>query len=65
MNHPNLIQFLQDELHVSAAAIDLAMKNTDENVPLPMMLWLYGFVTVEQVDEIYHWLHQQRLASHR
>ncbi len=51
-----LIQFLKDELLVSASSIDFALKQRGDFDPLPMGLWQYGLVTLEQLDRIYDWL---------
>jgi Protein of unknown function (DUF2949) len=54
-----LIQFLQDELEVAPAAIALALKQR-EPVPhlLPIILWQYGLVTLDQYDQILNWLYR-------
>jgi Protein of unknown function (DUF2949) len=54
--YPDLIRFLQDELMVSASAIDFAIKQRGDFEPLPMILWQYGLVSLEQLDRIYDWL---------
>jgi hypothetical protein len=52
-----LLSFLRDELALSTAAIDMAMRRREQDQgPLPMILWKYGFVTLEQLDQIYDWL---------
>jgi hypothetical protein len=54
-----LVRFLQDELSLSASAISLALKLQEKDPgPLPMILWQYGLITLEQVDQIYEWLEQ-------
>jgi hypothetical protein len=54
---PNLIQFLQDELSISAASIQVALKHSEQDPgPLPMILWQYGLVTLEQLEQIYDWM---------
>jgi hypothetical protein len=56
--HSNkLIRFLQDDLAISAAAVAMALKKIEQNPgPLPMILWQYGLVTIEQLDRIYDWM---------
>jgi hypothetical protein len=52
-----LLSFLRDELALSTAAIDMAMRQREQDPgPLPMILWKYGLVTLEQLDQIYDWL---------
>ncbi|WP_035991274.1 DUF2949 domain-containing protein [Leptolyngbya sp. KIOST-1] len=54
---PNLIQFLQDDLAISAASIQVALKHSEQDPgPLPMILWQYGLVTLEQLEQIYDWM---------
>ncbi|MBW4440072.1 MAG: DUF2949 domain-containing protein [Plectolyngbya sp. WJT66-NPBG17] len=52
-----LIQFLREELALPTSAIDLAIKHSQtELAPLPMVLWQYGLVTLNQLDQIFDWL---------
>jgi hypothetical protein len=54
---PNLIQFLQDELAISTDCIKVALKHSEQDPgPLPMILWQYGLVTLEQLEQIYDWM---------
>jgi Protein of unknown function (DUF2949) len=37
--------------------MDIALRQVEENPgPLPMILWQYGLVTIEQLNQIYDWL---------
>lgn len=55
--YTRLIRFLQEDLAVSTAAISIALRHTEQDPgPLPMILWQYGLVTLEQLDCIYDWL---------
>jgi hypothetical protein len=52
-----LIRFLQDELAIPAASIDLAVRHPEQTPNLlPMVLWQYGLITIEQLDQIFDWL---------
>ncbi len=52
-----LIRFLQEDLAISSSLVDMALKQVEHNPgPLPMILWQYGFVTIEQLDLIYDWM---------
>ncbi|NJL46124.1 MAG: DUF2949 domain-containing protein [Leptolyngbyaceae cyanobacterium SM2_3_12] len=54
---PKLIQFLQDELAISKASLQVALKHREQDPgPLPMILWQYGLVTLEQLEQIYDWM---------
>lgn len=54
---PRLINFLQEELLIPAESIRVAMRQ-EEPIPnlLPMVLWQYGLVSLEQLDKIFDWL---------
>jgi len=59
MNPPyeRLVQFLRDELRLSPSSIDLALRHSEQDLgPMPMVLWRYGLVTLEQLERIYDWL---------
>ena len=52
-----LVRFLQDDLAIPPASIDLAVRHHAEPANLlPMILWQYGLVTLEQLDLIFDWL---------
>lgn len=55
--YTRLIHFLQEELAVSTSSISIALRHVEQDPgPLPMILWQYGLVTLEQLDRIYDWL---------
>jgi hypothetical protein len=56
--HSNkLIRFLQEDLAISTSAVTMALKKIEQNPgPLPMILWQYGLVTIDQLDRIYDWM---------
>jgi hypothetical protein len=52
-----LIGFLQDELAIPSASIDLAVRHhPDTPNLLPMILWQYGLITLKQLERIFDWL---------
>lgn len=51
-----LIQFLQDELFIPKEAIAIALRQESFPSLLPMVLWQYGLITLEQLDRIFDWL---------
>jgi hypothetical protein len=52
-----LIRFLREDLAVPTAAIAVALRHHGESTdPLPMVLWQYGLITLEQLDQIFDWL---------
>ncbi|NJL87226.1 MAG: DUF2949 domain-containing protein [Leptolyngbyaceae cyanobacterium SM1_1_3] len=56
-SYSRLIRFLQEELAIAPSAIQVALRRVEQDPgPLPMILWQYGLVTLEQLDQIYDWL---------
>jgi hypothetical protein len=56
-NYSKLIRFLQEDLAVSSSSIAVALKHCEQDPgPLPMVLWQYGLITIEQLEQIYDWL---------
>ncbi len=52
-----LIHFLQGELNISEAAIAIALRHPEHSPNLlPMILWQYGLITREQLNQIFDWL---------
>ncbi len=52
-----LINFLQEELEISAAAIALALRQAEPDLSqLPMILWQYGLVTLSELERVFDWL---------
>jgi len=52
-----LIQFLRWELAIPASSIAMALRHPEQDSgQLPMILWQYGLVTLEQLDRIFDWL---------
>ena len=57
MLQSKLTKFLQEELAIPTAAIELAVRHQQQNPNLlPMILWQYGLVSLEQLDQIFNWL---------
>jgi hypothetical protein len=55
--YTKFIRFLQEDLSISAASIAMAIRQREQDPgPLPMILWQYGLITLEQLDQIYDWL---------
>jgi hypothetical protein len=55
--YSRLINFLQEDLAISTASISVALRHCEHDPgPLPMILWQYGLITLEQLDKIYDWL---------
>ena len=57
LTYHRFIQFLKEEINLSQDSIAFAQRSVDQNLGLiPMVLWQYGLVTLEQLDRIYDWL---------
>jgi hypothetical protein len=62
-NMQPLIQFLKQELALPMAQIQVALKQSHrEQGPLPIVLWRYGFITLDQLDRLQQWLVQRSAA---
>lgn len=56
-SYSRFIRFLQEDLAISSPSIAIALRHLEQDPgPLPMILWQYGLVTLEQLDRIYDWL---------
>jgi Protein of unknown function (DUF2949) len=56
------ITFLQSEIELSTADISVALRHPElENAPLPMLLWQYGLVDIEQLERIFDWFQNRAL----
>ena len=52
-----LVQFLKEELAMSAESLEIAKKASEQHFgPIPMILWQYGLISLEQLDRIFDWL---------
>ncbi len=52
-----LIRFLTNELKIPLSQVRLALRHIPETPhQLPMMLWHYGLINLEQLEEIFDWL---------
>ncbi len=57
ITYSRFINFLEEELDLSTDSIAVLERSVEKNPgPLPMILWQYGLVTLEQLDRIYDWL---------
>jgi hypothetical protein len=52
-----LIRFLQEDLEIPEDSVAIALRHHQE-LPslLPMVLWQYGLITLEQLDSIFDWM---------
>ena len=53
----NMITFLTDEIGLDVSSIELGLKlSIKNNTPLPILLWSYGMLTIEELDKLYSFL---------
>lgn len=52
-----LIQFLQSELAIPVDAIEIGLRYSEQTPSLlPMVLWQYGLITLEQLNKVFDWM---------
>ncbi len=55
--YARFLKFLQEDLAISSSSLAIALRHVEQDPgPLPMILWKYGLVTLEQLDRIFDWL---------
>ena len=55
-----MIFYLFDEVGLEEASIELGIKlSIKNNTPLPILLWSYGILTIEELDKLYSFLFQK------
>jgi Protein of unknown function (DUF2949) len=57
VNNPQLIQYLQQDLGLSEAALALVTRQRQPTVTeLPIVLWNHGLISLEQLSSIWDWM---------
>ena len=57
---PALLRYLRQQLGLSESALALGLKQAEqEQAPLPVVLWRFGLITLEQLDAVFGWQDQQ------
>ena len=52
-----IIIYLLSEVGLEESAIELGLKlSIKNNTPLPILLWSYGMLTIEELDKLYSFL---------
>ena len=55
-----MIIFLIDEVGLKKSSIELGLKlSIKNNTPLPISLWGYGMLTIDELDKLYTFLFQK------
>ena len=56
----NVVIYLIDEIGIDESSIELGLKlSIRNNTPLPILLWSYGMLTIEELDKLYSFLFQK------
>ena len=55
-----IIIYLFNEVGLDESSIELGIKlSIKNNTPLPILLWSYGMLTIEELDKLYSFLFQK------
>jgi hypothetical protein len=55
-----LVRHLRQELGLSENALALGIKQAQlEQAPLPVVLWRFGLISLEQLDQVLSWQDEQ------
>ena len=58
--HREMIIYLFNVLGLDEYTIELGIKlSIKNNTPLPILLWSYGMLTIEELDKLYSFLFQK------
>ena len=56
----NMIVFLANDIGLDQSSIELGIKlSIRYKTPLPILLWSYGMLTIEELDKLYSFLFQK------
>ena len=55
-----MVIYLFNEVGLKESSIELGIKlSIKNNTPLPILLWSYGMLTIEELDKLYSFLFQK------
>jgi len=58
--YKEMIIYLINVLDLEESSIELGLKlSINNNTPLPILLWSYGILTIEELDKLYSFLFQK------
>jgi len=56
----NLLRYLRHQLGLSESALALGIRQYQaEQAPLPVVLWRFGLISLEQLDQVLAWQDSQ------
>ena len=55
-----LLQFLQRRMGLSPSALELGQRQAElEQAPLPIVLWSFGLLSLQQLEDVFDWQNSQ------
>ena len=55
-----LLQLLQRRLGLSPSALELGQRQAElEQAPLPIVLWSFGLLSLQQLEDVFDWQNTQ------
>ena len=58
--YKEMIIYLSNEIGLDELSIELGLKlSIRNNTPLPILLWSYGMLTIQELDKLYSFLFQK------
>ena len=58
--YKEMLIYLFNEVGLKESSIELGIKlSIKNNAPLPILLWSYGMLTIEELDKLYSFLFQK------
>ena len=55
-----LLHFLQRRLGLSPSALELGQRQAElEQAPLPIVLWSFGLLSLQQLEDVFDWQKNQ------
>ena len=56
----DMMIYLLNEIGLDESSIELGLKLSLKNkTPLPILLWSYGMITIDELDKLYSYLFQK------
>lgn len=56
---PQLVRHLRQQVGLGESALELGIKQAQqEQAPLPVVLWCFGLISLEQLDQVLAWQEQ-------
>ena len=55
-----LLHFMQRRLGLSPSALELGQRQAElEQAPLPIVLWSFGLLSLQQLEDVFDWQNSQ------